>query len=181
LYGVTVGPDGNVYIANGDVYRVWVDTGVVELLVDLRRIVTAHTLDFNLDSTKMYIGTIGGGFYAVDLDDDLNPLGEEVEVATFGGWHDGTAVDECGDIWVADYSTSSLYRVDGETYEVTMVHRASPTSEYGHGIMWGTGIGGWRLDALYQPLPYNRNKVKEVIIDARSGDHVRTWRGKPVP
>ena len=180
LYGVTVGPDGNVYIANGDVHRVVVETGEVELLVDLGNRSSAHALDFNLDSTTMFIGTIGAGqLLAVPLDDDLNPVGEAEAVAVFGSWHDGVRVDECGDIWVADYSTSSLYRVSGDDYEVHNFLRASGR-DYGHGLMWGNGIGGWRTDALYLPLPYNGSTVKEVVIGARSGAGVRTWKGKPV-
>lgn len=181
LYGVTVGPDGNVYIANGDVHRVVVETGEVELLVDLSNRSSAHSLDFNLDSTMMFIGTIGRGeLLAVPLDDDLNPVGEGEPVAVFGGWHDGVRVDECGDIWVADYSTSSLYRVNGDDYEVHTFLRASGR-DYGHGLMWGNGVGGWRTDALYLPLPYNGNTVKEVVIGAQSGARVRTWKGDPVP
>jgi hypothetical protein len=181
LYGVTVGPDGHVYVANGDVYRAHVDTSALELVVDLGAYTPANAVDFSLDSTTMYIGTLSRSLFAVPLDAALNATSAPVEVARIGNWHDAVAVDECGDIWVPEHFTTSLYRVDGETFEVVEVYTPETILGFGHGAVWGNGSGGWRTDALYQPLPYDGNTVQEVVIDARSGDHVRTWNGARAP
>ena len=37
-------------------------------------------------------------------------------------------------------------------------------TRYGHGTEWGNGVGGWREDAIYIPLPYNDAKVRELVI-----------------
>ncbi|MFH1468869.1 MAG: hypothetical protein ABIO70_31060 [Pseudomonadota bacterium] len=41
-------------------------------------------------------------------------------------------------------------------------------------------LGGWKTGALYLPLPYSQNKVKEMWIGAPSGQLVRTWNGEAV-
>ncbi|MCB9795425.1 MAG: SMP-30/gluconolactonase/LRE family protein [Alphaproteobacteria bacterium] len=183
IYGVTLGPDGNLYVGKGDVVRVNRQTGEVTQLVAQPQNWrwTAHSLAFSLDSTKLYIGTIGSGELLVaDLDEDLNVVGDVRTFArTSGGWMDAIGVDICGNLYVPDYYSSSLYRIspDGQTVEdfVTQSRTA-----YGHGLTWGSGLGGWRADALYMPQPYNGNTIREVIIGVPNGDSVRTWNGEPV-
>ena len=51
---------------------------------------------------------------------------------------------------------------------------------YGHGVVWGRGLGGWRPDAIYMPQPYNDAKVREVVIGVPDGATVRTWNGVAV-
>ena len=43
----------------------------------------------------------------------------------------------------------------------------------GHGVAWGSGVGGFREDALYLPQPVNGGTVGEAII----GVPYRTWDG----
>jgi hypothetical protein len=182
-YGVTVGPDGMVYTAGYQgILRTDPDTGDTETLVRSRMSWTAHTVNFNLDSTVMYIGTIGSSsIWAVDLDANLDPVGSAYEYASGvgGGYHDGLEVDECGNLWVADYTTSGFYRVETDGTVTSMVRGGS--TQYGHGAAFGRGYGGWRDDAIYQPQPYNSYTVREVVIGFGSGDTVRTWNGVAVP
>ena len=72
-----------------------------------------HTVGFSLDSRTMYIAMVGDGWmYSVDLDEDLNFVGEPAPFAYMdGGWQDTAVVDVCGNIYVADYYTSRIYRV----------------------------------------------------------------------
>jgi hypothetical protein len=181
VYGLTVGPDGKVWTADQGVRRTDITTGETEVIVPISWGNTAHSLAFNLDSTVLYIGTIGGGVvWALSLDEDLNPVGRPTEYVTgLGGWHDGLELDVCGNLYVADYSTSSLYRVEPDGTVTSMVPQVS--SQYGHGTTWGTGVGGWRDDAIYQPQPYDRNHVREVVVGLPGADTVRTWNGVAVP
>lgn len=182
-YGVTVGPDGMVYIAGGAVQRVNPETGEVAQYLRLPRGETAHAINFNLDSTRMYIGTIGRGLvYSVDLDADLNPVGEpQIFASNVGtGWHDGVGVDVCGNVYVAEYWSSGLYRISPDGVVTALINNTN-TAIYGHGLQWGNGLGGWRADALYQPQPYNSATVREVVIGLPSGDRVRTWNGQAAP
>lgn len=182
IYGVTTGPDGNVYVVHGDVSRVDPATGTVERLLRGRQR-TYHSLNFNLDSTIMYLGTIGTDqIWAVPLDPKLDPLADPQPFARIAGsgWIDAVGVDACGNVYVADYYTSGLYRIDPRGNNVTRMARRQ-TIKYGHGLMWGTGLGGWRVDALYQPQPYNGATVREVIVGLPNGDTVRTWNGVPAP
>jgi hypothetical protein len=181
IHGVTVGPDHMVYYANGGVHRVDPDTLVTEelLAVDIQK--GYRHLVFSLDSTRMYIATLARGqIWELELDANLDPVGQPTLFAenVGGGWHDGIAIDACGYLWVAEYYTNGLYRVDpaGNVEEIFR----NGGSMYGHGVEFGTGIGGWMQGALYLPLPYNQNKVKEVWVGVPSGHYVRTWNGKAV-
>ncbi|MDP2310174.1 MAG: hypothetical protein Q8P18_29420 [Pseudomonadota bacterium] len=183
VYGVTVGPDGNVYVANGvAVLRVDPTSGELTTLVTVSGW-SAHSLNFNLDSTIMYIGSIGTGgiVYYVTLDADLNPTSEPLVYASGVGigYHDGIEVDACGNLYVADYSSRGFYRVE---LDGTVTSFSDPVAElYGHGAVWGNGVGGWRDDAIYQPQPYNGNSVREIVVGFGSGDKVRTWNGVAAP
>ena len=175
VYGVMVGPDGNVYFAsNTSVYRAYPDTGVQEELLSFSRRETPRAVAFSLDNSTMYIATIGSGnVYSVAVDTTLTPTSEAVVFAERVGnyWHDGIGIDACGNVYVPEFGSYGLYRItpDGT---VSTLYRGD-LNAYGHGIEWGSGLGGWRADALYLPQPYDRNTVREVVIGVPSGNTVR--------
>lgn len=182
-YGVRTGPDGKLYVADGSVYRIDPDTGEAEMLVPAPPSGewVAHSLDFSLDSTVLYIGTIGSGqLLSVPLDDTLTPTEEPSVFASVGyGWHDAVVLDACGYIYVPDYFSSGFYRISPDGSEVIPIADASDVY-YGHGAVFGSGINGWRYDAVYMPNPYNGNTVREVILGVPPGSSVRTYLGVPV-
>lgn len=183
VYGVTVGPDGMIYACNGGIVRVDPETGDQTEIIPSPGVWTARVVDFSLDSSRMYIATLGyGDVYYLELDENLDPLDRPERYASGvgSGWHDGIGVDACGYVYVAEYYSAGLYRIapDGT---VTSVVTPGTTRYYGHGLQWGSGIGGWRQDALYQPQPYNGNTVREVVIGFPSGDLVRIWKGVKTP
>lgn len=181
-YGVTVGPDQLAYVStyNG-VYRVDPDSGDQELWLTLPGGQTPRALVFNLDSTGAYMSTLlepGSPVYFVEVDGDLDPVGAAVVFATGvgQGYHDGLGIDACGNLYVPDYSTRGLYRVDPDGVVTTLYAQpASPASHYGHGLEWGSGIDGWNDHAIYLPQPYDGNTVNEVDLGVPSGSTVRTW------
>jgi hypothetical protein len=183
-YVVRVGPDGMVYATNGEegsssrVFRIDPDTG--EKLVILRGSDAAtpfgpRVLDFSPDLAHMYFGTYQSEVYVVDLDDDLNPVGAPTILARdVGGWHDGLGVDICGYIYIASYNDQDAYRISPDGSEVIKILNSnSSEGMYGHGIAWGSGVGGWQEDALYMPQPNNGGTVGEALI----GVPYRTWEG----
>ncbi len=182
VYGVTTGPDGMVYVTYGSVTRVDPDTGEKTTIVDALGGETAHAVNFNLDSTVMYIATIGSGtVYEVPLDANLDPTGAPTAFATgMGSWMDGLELDECGNLYIPNYSDSMLWRVDPSGTTNTRMVTANSTL-YGHGVTWGNGAGDWDALTLYQPQPYTGSTVREVRIGFASGDTVRTWNGVAAP
>ncbi len=179
-YGLTFGPDGRLYVVDGDVWRLDLDTQESELLFKhpandawLYRDVT-----FNEDTTKMYISKVYDyAVEVVDLDEAMDPVGEPTTFAEVPGyWKDGLQMDACGYLWLPDYERHALYRVspEGEVLEVLQ----TAEKEYGHGVEWGNGVGGWRQDAIYLPLPYDRARVKELVIGVPDGRLVRHWNGE---
>ena len=175
-YGITVGPDQLAYVCAGDVVRVDPETGVITPWVDVG--VTARALVFNLDSTGVYISTLASGqVYYVPVDENLDPDGPPVLFASNvgDGYHDGLGIDACGNLYVPDYYTSGLYRVDPDGVVTVLYSGFQP--HYGHGLDWGSGIGGWNDHAIYLPQPYDNYTVNEVDLGVPSGSRVRTWEG----
>lgn len=181
-YGITIGPDGNVYVGNvhrspiPEIARVNPDTGEVVDWLKLPMGETPRMIQFGLDSTEAYIATVGmGQVYRVTIDADLLPDDKPTVFATGvgAGWHDGLGMDACGNLYVTDYSTAGLYRVAPDASVTSLVKKKVPM--YGHGLEWGSGLGGWRADAIYQPQPYHDNTVRELVIGVPSASAVRTW------
>ena len=179
-YGLELAPDGSLLIADGNVLRLDPESGELEVLFEKgpNDSWMAHSLTLNLDSTMLYVGGVGdGNIYRAPLDENLAPTGELERFArTPGQWKDGLRMDACGYLWAADYDTSSLYRISPEGE--TEVFFKSTGAGYGHGLVWGRSHGGWRSDALYLPLPYDRGRVRELVIGVPDGRLVRTWNGE---
>lgn len=181
-YGLFWGPDGHMYIVDGRVVRLNLDTlEVTELVVppNSGRWI-AHAANFSIDSTSLFVATVGEGeLLRVPLDADLNPTGAPEVFATIrGGWQDSVGVDACGNLYIPEYYTSSLYRVsvDGDVTQVI----SGRERDYGHGVVWGTGRGGWDDLAIYMPMPYDGASVKEVVVGVPDASKVRTWNGERV-
>ncbi len=162
-YGVVLGPDGKLWTADSNkVERIDLATGEEETFLD-NGAISPHAIGFNLDFSRLYIGTIGGDLWYVELDEFYERIGEPVEfVSNMGGWHDCVVVDACDNVYVCDFTTSSLYRISPDGQEGTFVNWNSDT--YGHGAVFGNGVGGWRKDAIYLPQPYDDNTVVEVVL-----------------
>ncbi len=166
-YGVRLGPDGMAYVADWDeIWRVDPVTGDRTSWLDAGNQFAPKVLDFNVDFTQMYIGSIfdDGKVYVIDLDSNYDPIGTPTVFAeTSGGWHDGLGVDICGNVYVAEFNTSGMYRITPDGVVSTLFTLGN--GGYGHGLTWGNGIGGFREDAIYIPQPYNGDTVAEAVIE----------------
>ena len=172
LYGVTVGPDGMIYCAdNTNLYRVDPADGTYDVIASG---IGARGLDFSPDLTRMYI-TSGSGYgyvYVAYLDDELNLIDSPSLFATISGggtYLDGIRVDACDNLWIPNYNTSNLYRISSEGVVSTYFDWPDLTN-YGHGIKWGSGVGGWDDMSIFMPQPYGGNGVVRFEV----GVH---WRG----
>jgi hypothetical protein len=182
-YGITVGPDQMAYVCtSNNIRRVDPDTGDQDVWLTLPGSDHPRAMVFNLDSTGAYISTLVFGnspVYFVELDEDLDPTGPAVIFATNvgQGYHDGLGIDACGNLYVPDYNTSGLYRIDPEGVVTTLYNEGTASfNHYGHGLEWGSGIDGWNDHAIYLPQPYDGHTVNEIDLGVPSGSTVRTWR-----
>lgn len=164
-FSIVLGPDGMIYSANNDkVVRIDPDTGATENY--LTSVSSARVLNFSPDFSLLYVADRGENVYVADLDGDLNPVGAPRHFATLPGsiYQDGMAVDVCGNLYVPKWP-ETLYRItpDGT---VSIYHHWADAAKYGHGLKWGSGIGGFRKDALYSPQPWNDGQytVVEVVV-----------------
>jgi hypothetical protein len=172
-YGVMVAPDGAVFAAdNQKIYRVDPTTGQQTTIVDSAGI-TARVMDFSPDYTRLYVGTQTGNqegtVYSIELGPDYLPIAGPKKYATGAGkgYNDGLGVDICGNVYVADYNTRALYRV-WTTGEVQTLMDPDDIDNYGHGMEWGNGIGGWSETALFLPQPYNDDSVVQIELGVPS-------------
>jgi sugar lactone lactonase YvrE len=161
IYGVTVGPDGMVYCSDeSSVYRVDPADGTYDVIASG---MSPRGVDFSPDLTRMYI-TSGGGLgriFVAYLDDELNLIDAPTILTTIPGagtYLDGIRVDACGNLWIPNYNTSNLYRVSSEGV-VTLYYDWPDLTGYGHGIKWGSGVGGWDDMSIFMPQPYGGNTV----------------------
>lgn len=177
-YGLRVGPDGKVWVADStSVKRIDPNTSVVETVVTNSSGDSFHSFEFNRAGDRLYIGTIGGGNHIrkVDLDASYNPVGAAQPFAQIPGagsvWLDGIATDVCGNLYVANYTTNNMYRVTPAGVVSTYFDWSS--AQYGHGVIFGNGKFGFRQDAVYVPQPYNGHTVMEIVV----GIPGREWSG----
>ena len=173
-YGLIYGPDDYLYMSQGNnVKRVDPVSGIATTVTTLPG-ATTRSLDFSPDYSKMYISTQDGGdVYQVDLDANLDAIDAPTVLATgMGDYLDGLRVGACGYLYVPSYSNTALYRISPNGDVETFVDWPS-LQEFGHGVIFGNGIGGWSATSLFLPVPYNGNTVKEVGV----GEPSRAWGG----
>ncbi len=184
-YGVTVGPDNMVYVAaarssaNGEdppvraVFRIDPATKAVTTFLDPAEFGQSwqpRNVAFDPDYSLMVIGSFGDSVYVVALDANLDRVGVPRKlgrVVPDGLWLDALVVDSCGNAYIPNYGTSSLYRIRPDGRSRLYHHwgwNDNGLSQYGHGGDWGVALGGWRTDAIYMPQPYNEHKVIEMVV-----------------
>jgi hypothetical protein len=175
-YAVRRGPGGDVWTADGTaLYRSTPGVWDRETLVDTLPDGDPKVVAFDREGTTAYLGTIRGTgvVYTLALDAEGAPVGEPAVFATGvgGGWHDALGVDACGNVYVADAVETALYRLgpDGAVERVLDL----AVEDHAHGLRWGSGVGGWRSDALYLAQPYGGDHVAEVVVGVPAAD----WRG----
>jgi hypothetical protein len=84
---------------------------------------------------------------------------------------DSMGVDACGNVYLTEYYTRSLYGISRNGGEgVQMVSWIDPSidEEYAHGFAWGSGIGGWNETSIYLAQPYAINTVIEIDLGIES-------------
>lgn len=164
VYGLIVGPDGMVYV--GDRYDAWRVDPVADTYEVYLPGSEAQSVGFSPDGTKFYYTTtFGYALWQVDLDASYDPVGAPTPLANFGSsYRDGLAVDICGNIYVTDYGVRKMFKIEPTTGTVDVFVNFVDLSNYGHFAVFGSGIGGWRNDAIYVPQPYNNHLVGEIIV-----------------
>ena len=181
-YGLTFAPDGQLWVADGGLHRVDVETGEKTTFIpapaqDDWEANLYRDVAFSLDSKRLYIVSLSKRLEYWDLDDNLDPVGDlQVFAIVPGSWKDGLMIDACGYFWLPDYERSSLYRVTPDGSESIAALRGNELS-YTHALSWGPG-GDWSETALFLPMPYNQSRVVKMEIGVPDGAVVRTWKGE---
>ena len=151
--GMEIGKDGFVYFTDqteAKVYRVDPESGAHTVLTT--GVSEPNGLTFDPTYRKLYIGSFCGDKQQAIHVLDVGANGQPGALHTFAtgvgtGCHDGMGVDACGNVYVADFGNSTVYRVspDGQTIEPLITSRGS----YHANFEWGRGVGGWDARKLY--------------------------------
>ncbi len=179
-YSVLTGPQGRIWAAGGlgvsdvDVVRIDPATGERQTITWVPPQGEPRSINLSPDLSRLYIGTEAGydtgRIYVAELDEELSAKGPAQLFAegVGDGWLDGIAVDACGNLYVPDSWSLGLYRITPAGEVSLYVDWSDAEPDYGHGAVFGSGIGGWRADALYMPLSYGGDRVKELVIGVPS-------------
>jgi len=172
-YGMALDQNGMLLVAdNNRLYRLDPSNWNAETLLTSQDIPRPRVLAFDADYGSIFVGmeSAQDTIFRVYFDDQ-GQLQEPIAWAWLGGvsqpWVDGIAVDECGNVYVAEYWDHTLYRIGPEGGQAEVLVDW-PEVEYGHAVVWGSGVDGWKDTALYLPQPYNSNYVAEVDLGVRS-------------
>lgn len=179
-YGVAIGPDGLVYTANQTQIHQIDPTGTAAPRVWLPNSVIGQpkVITFEPDGSAAYVGTNqrNGNVFRVDLDSAGEPILPVVSLGQTGGdWHDAITLDACGNLYVNEYWTKTLYRraygADTWTPFVRFDQLGGLFNDlYGHGMVFGSGVGAWPATSAYFPLPYYGNRVGVFDLGVPSRD-----------
>lgn len=165
--GLTVDMKGWVYFTEHDaniVWRVHPFTGDATVLTT--KISNPNGLAFSPDYKTLYIDGFNGNstIYSMSISPDGIP-GKLVSWAKVGtGWHDGMGVDICGNVYVADYNQTVIYRIspDGKDKKL-IIDGTSFSGAYLPNLQWGSGVGGWDKESIFLPDGWKKG-VFEVKI-----------------
>ncbi|GMV40628.1 MAG: hypothetical protein AMXMBFR64_23440 [Myxococcales bacterium] len=153
--GIVVDMQGWVLFTEHDANKVWrvhPFTGAKQLLTT--KIVNPNGLTFSPDYKTLYIGGFSGvgTIYAMSISPDGVP-GKLIEWATKvgTGWLDGMGVDICGNVYIADYNATIIYRISPDGKTKTPIIHGSSIGAYLPNMDWGSGLGGWKETNLYLP------------------------------
>ncbi|MEZ4318812.1 MAG: SMP-30/gluconolactonase/LRE family protein [Myxococcota bacterium] len=164
-YGLIVGPDGFIYTANqSQVHRINPQNG--NRVVYVSGVSSPKVINWSPGLDKFYVGTNGsdGEVWMFDIDPStlMATSGPQLLGRTSNTWHDALGVDVCGNVYVAEFWDRRLWRITPDGEETVLIDY--PSSLYGHGLVWGSGIGEWDAMNAYIPQPYNGNTVTEITL-----------------
>jgi sugar lactone lactonase YvrE len=148
--GIDVGPDGFIYVAEdngGRVLRVHPDTGVSTVVVEVTH---PNGIAFTEDPTVFYVGSYNEGLIYKVLQPTPGQPGTWsvfVPPAAFeSGGIDGMGVDQCGNVYAAEFETGYVYRI---TAGGAVTKIADLPSNWIPNVKWGRGVGGFAKHVLY--------------------------------
>jgi sugar lactone lactonase YvrE len=147
--GLAVDPKGFAYLtdADGNLSRIDTNTGASTVLFNEG--VSLDGIAFSPDFRELYFNTEFGYVSHMPIHDD-GTAGDWAVLAQLGGAFgilDGMTADECGNIYVVQM-IGSIWRItpDGVAENVVNLVGGSPMI---NAINFGSGVGGWKADALY--------------------------------
>jgi sugar lactone lactonase YvrE len=169
--GLEIGLDDMVYVTEHDAQRVRrVDplTGD-NTVISSGEISSPNGISFNPDFSALYIAGFSGvgTIYRLPIDAQGNAgVLENWKTDVGTGWLDGIAVDYCGNVYIADYGQSKIFRIsaDAQYSQVFMDGTQFGAWTYLPNMDWGSGMGNWDDMKLYVPEGWEASKLFEVDI-----------------
>lgn len=179
--GLAADRDGYIFVTEHDAKRVLrvepysqqVDT------ISNGLISNPNGVAFNPDYSMMFVAGFSGvgTIYAFPIEDN-GDIGDAFSWATNvgSGWLDGIGLDICGNLYIADYSATKIYRFGpgGGAYTTVVTGGGGV---YLPNMQWGSGYGGWDEFKMYLPDGWNKGVFE---VDVGVPGISRAWP-PPVP
>lgn len=142
--GLVIGLDGFAYVTHGqgEVRRIDPDTGEYTLLLDTPQ--SYDGIQFSLDYETLYVNEEVGRVTAIPMNGGTPTTFADIPLNEI---LDGMTLDECGNLYVVEMA-GTIWRVltDGTVEEYFTLQ---DEFVFIPAVNFGSGIGGWRRDALY--------------------------------
>jgi sugar lactone lactonase YvrE len=149
--GVEVDDQNRVYVADQTQGNVrMVDAYTLEQWAVGGGMAAPNGVILSPDEQTLYVGSFGGGvIYAIDriTDTDWDVPRVLYDPQGFDGGFDGINVDECGNVYISEYTTGKIYRVKPDGTDPELM--ADLPSFWVPNMRWGVDVGGWEPDVLY--------------------------------
>jgi hypothetical protein len=102
------------------------------------------------DEQTLYVGSFGGGMvYAIDRISDTEwDTPRILHQAGANGGFDGINVDLCGTVYLTEYTTGRIFRIDPSGASAPEQVADVPSSWIPN-MRWGNGVGGWDDTVLF--------------------------------
>lgn len=147
--GIDVGPDGFIYVAENSgaqVRRVDPNTGAYTIVA--AGLTGPNGVAFTDDPTLFYVGSFEGQLIYKIVQPVPGQPGTATVFANFqgGGGIDGMGVDQCGNVYAAEYTSGNVYRI---TPDGTVTLATHLPSFWIPNIKWGRGVGGFQKDVMF--------------------------------
>jgi sugar lactone lactonase YvrE len=161
--------DGLVYVTEMGGRVRQVDVGAKTTRILLQHDMSLDGITFNADYSRLYVNSEMGSVSYIPFNPDGTTGGRVPVAENVALLLDGMTADECGNVYIVQMA-GVIFRLtpDGQQQEVVDLNDlVGSYEERGlvNAVNFGSGIGGWKADALY--IASMEGSAYEVVVGVK--------------